>query len=136
MDLFSENDTYFYNITISEENPYSSNRWWVNKYCTYHAVNEFVLYFPFVLIFMAFAMVIVEKFFSKLFKAGLKLDSFYNLLIRESLLESEESKTEEKQARESNKVEAGKVSFRGQYNKSQFCPFMVPPCPPCYQTSK
>ena len=77
---------------------------------------------------MAFAMVIVEKFFSKLFKAGMKLDSFYNLLIRESLLESEESKTEEKQARESNKVEADKVSFRDHSNKSQSYPFRFPPC--------
>jgi hypothetical protein len=63
------------------------NAWWVKKYCTFTAVDGFILYFPYFLLFLALFIVLIERVFVSMFKAGLKLDAFYNLLISESLLE-------------------------------------------------
>ena len=63
------------------------NAWWVKKYCTFTAVDGFVLYFPYFLLIMAIVIVLIERGFITVFKAGLKLDAFYNLLVSESLLD-------------------------------------------------
>ena len=41
------------------------NAWWVKKYCTMTTVDEFTLYFPYVLLIMPLIMVAVEKMFIK-----------------------------------------------------------------------
>eukprot|EP00095_Tigriopus_kingsejongensis_P004020 maker-scaffold5_size1054832-snap-gene-1.15 protein:Tk04020 transcript:maker-scaffold5_size1054832-snap-gene-1.15-mRNA-1 annotation:"leucine-rich repeat-containing protein 8e" len=61
------------------------NAWWVKKYCTFTSVDEFILYFPYILLIMALVIVLIERIFVRMFKAGLKLDTFYNLLVKESL---------------------------------------------------
>ncbi len=75
----------------SEPPPF--NAWWVKKYCTMTAVDGFVLYFPYILLIMAVVIVLIERGFISMFKAGLKLDAFYNLLVSESLLEGTTSTT-------------------------------------------
>ena len=64
------------------------NAWWVKKYCTFTAVDGFVLYFPYFLLIMALVMLLIERGFIQVFKAGLKLDAFYNLLVSESILDT------------------------------------------------
>jgi hypothetical protein len=49
------------------------------------AVDEFVLYFPYILLIMALVIVLIERVFIRIFKAGLKLDMFYNLLVKETV---------------------------------------------------
>ena len=39
--------------------------WWVKKYCTMTRVDEFTLYFPYVLLVMPIIMVAMEKGFIK-----------------------------------------------------------------------
>ena len=43
---------------IEEYNPY-----WATKYCTMEAVDEFVLYYPYVLILIPLVIVLIEKGF-------------------------------------------------------------------------
>ena len=45
------------------------NAWWVKKYCTYEALDEFILYFPYCLLIMALIMLFIERFFVTIFKA-------------------------------------------------------------------
>ena len=76
---------------IPKEAP-NHNNWWVKKFCTYNgSVDPFILYFPFILLFMAIVIVLIERAFNSVFRTGLKLDAFYNLLVRESLLEGAKS---------------------------------------------
>ena len=75
------------NSSVSYDPKPDYNAWWVKKYCTFTAIDEFVLYFPYVLLFIAIAIVLIEKGFVTAFRAGLKLNAFYNLLVGESLLE-------------------------------------------------
>ena len=49
----------------------SFNAWWVKKYCTMTTVDEFTLYFPYVLLIMPIIMVAMEKGFTK-------YNSFFN----------------------------------------------------------
>ncbi|XP_059093756.1 uncharacterized protein LOC131888834 isoform X2 [Tigriopus californicus] len=72
------------NRTEPHEDP-GFNAWWVKKYCTFTSVDEFILYFPYILLIMALVIVLIERVFVRMFKAGLKLDTFYNLLVKESL---------------------------------------------------
>ena len=68
------------------------NAWWVKKYCTQTAVDEFILYFPFILLLMALFLVLIENSFIKIFKAGLKLDMIYGLLVKDQLLDAKNEK--------------------------------------------
>ena len=46
-----------------------------------------MLYFPFFLLLIALALLMIEKVFLKAFKAGSKLDKFYSLLVKENVLQ-------------------------------------------------
>ena len=70
------------NFTIKDDDP-GFNAWWVKKYCTMTAVDGFILYFPYILLVMALVMVLIERGFVRAFNTGLKLDTFYNLLVKE-----------------------------------------------------
>ena len=37
--------------------------WWVKKFCTATSVDGFIMYFPFILLLMALAMVLIERGF-------------------------------------------------------------------------
>ena len=68
-------------IDINNDKDYSA--WWVKKYCTETAVDGFIKYFPYILFVVALVIVAIEKLFTKTFKAGKKLNAFYNLLVKE-----------------------------------------------------
>ena len=79
------------NMTKTSDPEY--NAWWVKKYCTYTAIDAFVLYFPYFLLFFPLVILLIERLFVRIFKSGLKLDALYNLLVSESLLEGSETIT-------------------------------------------
>ena len=39
------------------------NAWWVKKYCTMTAVDQFILYFPYILLIIALVIVLIERVF-------------------------------------------------------------------------
>ena len=66
----------------------SFNAWWVKKFCTMNgAVDPFMLYFPYFLLLIALSLFFIERVFSKAFEAGDKLEKFYNLLLKENVLD-------------------------------------------------
>ena len=68
--------------------------WWTKKFCTFNnSVDPFILYFPYFLLIVPLIILLIERLFMTIFKSGLKLDAFYNLLVNEALLEG--SGTEE-----------------------------------------
>jgi len=74
---------------VNEKEDPKFNAWWVKKYCTMNgSVEPFMLYFPYFLLLIAMALVMIERVFLKAFKAGSKLEKFYSLLVRENVLES------------------------------------------------
>eukprot|EP00095_Tigriopus_kingsejongensis_P004023 maker-scaffold5_size1054832-snap-gene-1.14 protein:Tk04023 transcript:maker-scaffold5_size1054832-snap-gene-1.14-mRNA-1 annotation:"leucine-rich repeat-containing protein 8d-like" len=81
------NPTTPMNLTSPQVDP-GFNNWWVKKYCTFMAMDEFILYFPYILLIMALVIVFMERIFIELFKSGMKLSLFYNLLVKETLATS------------------------------------------------
>ena len=62
--------------------------WWTKKFCTFNnSVDPFILYFPYFLLIVPLIILLIERLFMTIFKSGLKLDAFYNLLVNEALLE-------------------------------------------------
>eukprot|EP00092_Neocalanus_flemingeri_P026006 GFUD01028186.1.p1 GENE.GFUD01028186.1~~GFUD01028186.1.p1 ORF type:complete len:488 (+),score=99.87 GFUD01028186.1:471-1934(+) len=75
---------YFNNLTDP-----GFNAWWVKKFCTMSgAVDPFMLYFPYFLLIIAMSLFFIERVFSKIFEAGDKLEKFYNLLLKENVLDA------------------------------------------------
>ena len=59
----------------------------MKKFCTYYgSVDDFLLYYPYFLLFIALILFALERIFLKAFKAGNKLEKFYNLLVKEKIL--------------------------------------------------
>ena len=56
-------------LNVTEEERYefsidpSFNWRWVTKYCTMTAVDNFILYFPYILLIMALVIVLIERVF-------------------------------------------------------------------------
>ena len=68
--------------------------WWIKNFCTFNdSVDPFILYLPYFLLIAPLIILSIERLFMTIFKSGLKLDAFYNLLVNEALLEG--SGTEE-----------------------------------------
>ena len=59
------NNTKNFNPILNETFAPGYNAWWVKKYCTMTAVDEFTLYFPYILIIIPLTMVAIEKGFAK-----------------------------------------------------------------------
>ena len=61
---------------------------WALRKCTYdpEVVDQFLLYFPYVILFVAVLLFVVEKFFNQLFKVQDEAENFYNLLVKMSVL--------------------------------------------------
>ena len=72
------------------------NAWWVKKFCTFEVVDEFLLYFPHVLLFMALILMLIERVFDKIFKSGLELQTFYHFLVTQGILTGEKGDKETK----------------------------------------
>ena len=78
------------NITNGDRDDPKFNAWWVKKYCTYNgSVHDFLLYYPYFLLFFALILFALERIFIKTFKAGNKVEKFYNLLVKEKILGDE-----------------------------------------------
>ena len=61
---------------------------WALRKCTYdpEVVDQFLLYFPYVILFVAVLLFIVEKFFIKMFKVQDEAENFYDLFVKMSVL--------------------------------------------------
>ena len=95
------------------------NLWWVRKACLFNgSVSPFMLYLPYILLIMALIIFATERVFSKAFKAGLKLEKLYTLLIhRQVLAEVPEDQTDGKE------INVAKESFKG--SKSYYIRFLI-----------
>ena len=67
---------------ISQENEKSPHdKWWLKQYCTLdpETVDQFLLYFPYVLLIVAVTLFAIERVFTRFFKANLdnELARFY-----------------------------------------------------------
>ena len=87
------------------ENP-KLYRWALRK-CTYdpEVVDQFLLYFPYVILFVAVLLFVVEKFFSKMFKVQDEAENFYDLFVKMSVLKGKkDEETSSKLVKPSVKV--------------------------------
>ena len=81
------NDTHTVEFTNTGKEDPKFNAWWVKKYCTFNgSVDGFLLYYPYFLLMIALILFALERVFLKTFKAGDKLEKFYNLLVKEKVL--------------------------------------------------
>jgi len=80
---------------------------WIKKICTFNgSVDSFTLYFPYILLLIALALVFIEKVFLALFQANNKLDKFYKLLVEKNIVEEGNNKIKvEPQSMETVQVE-------------------------------
>ena len=62
---------------------------WTSKYCTYDpkTVDQFLLYFPYVLLIIAIILCLIERVFNSYFKSSKQLKLFHELLVKESILD-------------------------------------------------
>ena len=77
------------------------NAWWIKKFCTYNAVDKFLLYFPLFLLALSLILLLIERVFVKAFGAETEMKSIYGLLANEKLIEV---KDEEKPKISSNNL--------------------------------
>ena len=55
-------------------------------------MDQFLLYFPYVILFVAVLLFVVEKFFSKMFKVQDEAENFYDLFVKMSVLKGKKDK--------------------------------------------
>ena len=95
------------------------NLWWVRKACLFNgSVSPFMLYLPYILLIMALILFATERIFSRAFKAGLKLEKLYKLLVHRNVIEDID-----KDETDGKEVTEAKESFRG--SKSYFISFVI-----------
>jgi hypothetical protein len=58
---------------ISQEKDPGHSAWWLKQYCTLDpkTVDQFLLYFPYVLLIVALTLFVIERAFNSFFKANL-----------------------------------------------------------------
>merc|ERR1719464_2692791 len=80
------------------------NIWWLKQYCTLDpkTVDQFLLYFPYVLLIVALTLFGIERAFTRFFKATKQLEAFYNLIIKEEIIESKSKKDEGEEDKKEN----------------------------------
>merc|ERR1719464_732126 len=80
------------------------NIWWLKQYCTLdpETVNQFLLYFPYVLLIVALTLFAIERAFTRFFKATKQLEAFYNLIVKENIIESKSKKDEGEEDKKEN----------------------------------
>ena len=100
--------------------------WWVRKACLFNgSVSPFMLYLPYILLIMALVLFAIERVFSKAFKAGLKLEKLYKLMIHRQVLEEvNEDETDGKEITEAKETFKGSrtyyIRFLIKYKQVQF----------------
>lgn len=98
---------------------------WVKKFCTFNgSVDSFLLYFPYILLLIALALVLIEKIFLALFKANQKLDKFYKLLAQQNIVEQGNGGGVEPQTRLAVEVEESFHSSEDKY----FASYLIRTC--------
>merc|ERR1711971_231953 len=72
------------------------DKWWLKQYCTLdpETVNQFLLYFPYVLLLVAVTLFAIERAFTRFFKATKQLEAFYDLIVKRKIIESKSKKDE------------------------------------------
>merc|ERR1740129_959530 len=72
------------------------DKWWLKQYCTLdpETVNQFLLYFPYVLLLVALTLFAIERAFTRFFKATRQLEAFYSLMEKRKIIESKSKKDE------------------------------------------
>jgi len=75
------------------------NIWWLKQYCTLDpkTVDQFLLYFPYVLLIVALTLFVIERAFNTFFKATKELEAFHSLLVKTDILESKSEKDEDEE---------------------------------------
>lgn len=68
-----------------------NNAWWVKKFCTFQAVDPFMIYFPYILFVVPIILVLIEWTFNRAFKATSEMNDFYQLLVDESIISNQKS---------------------------------------------
>ena len=124
--LDPDNDTdmkYVLHLTNDKEIDYTQdpkfNLWWVRKACLFNgSVSPFMLYLPYIVLIMALVLYAIERVFSKSFKAGLKLERLYKLLLHRQVLD--EILEDETDGRE---ITEAKETFKG--SKSYYIRFLI-----------
>merc|ERR1719400_219825 len=81
------------------------DKWWLKQYCTLDpkTVDQFLLYFPYVLLIVALTLFGIERVFNTFFKATKELEAFHSLLVKTSILESKSEKDEDDEEDEKEK---------------------------------
>ena len=93
--------------------------WWVRKACLFNgSVSPFMLYLPYIVLIMALVLYAIERVFSKAFKAGLKLEKLYKLLLHREVLD--EVLEDETDGRE---ITEAKQTFKG--SKAYYIRFLI-----------
>ena len=68
-------------------------------------MDQFLLYFPYVIVFVAILLFVVEKFFNKMFKVQDEAENFYDLFVKMSVLKGKkDEETSSKLVKPSVKV--------------------------------
>merc|ERR1719464_2615204 len=88
------------------------NIWWLKQYCTLDpkTVNQFLLYFPYVLLIVALTLFGIERVFNTFFKATKELEAFYSLLVKTDILESKSEKDEDEEDEKDEEDKGGLIS--------------------------
>ena len=96
---------------------------WALRKCTYdpNVVDQFLLYFPYVILFVAILLFVVEKFFSKMFKVQDEAENFYDLFVKMSVLKGKkDEETSSKLVKPSIKVNSFILSLEHFWNLKLF----------------
>ena len=96
---------------------------WALRKCTYdpEVVDQFLLYFPYVILFVAVLLFIVEKFFIKMFKVQDEAENFYDLFVKMSVLKGKkDEETSSKLVKPSIKVNSFFLSLEHFWNLKLF----------------
>ena len=87
---------------------------WVMKECTLNgSVSPFLLYFPYILLLMAFSLFVVEHFFKKSFNNSRKLESLYMVYM------NMKSHTEHKEERNGNEIQRQLIEVKENLKNSR-----------------
>ena len=126
---FCQRDYCGPNITNGVKEDPKFNLWWVKKFCTYNgSVEDFLLYYPYFLLFIALILFALERIFLKAFKAGNKLEKFYNLLVKEKILgvaDEEEGRERGGDSDHSGGVEAMELRYSFKHSASYFYSYLA-----------
>ena len=91
------------------------NIYWLKNYCTFdpEAVDQFLLYFPYVLLIVAILLFLIERAFNTMFNANKELEIFHNLLVEESIIKDDEDLDDGKQpvGKEDTEIDSDKLAF-------------------------